>query len=42
MRKVRATIVLDIETTFDDDESFDETLLYCVNEDLQDSGFTLL
>lgn len=41
MRKVRATIVLDIETSFDDDESFGETLLYCINEDLQNSGFIL-
>ena len=41
MTTIREKILLDIETSFDDDESFNETLLYCVNEDLQDCGFTL-
>ena len=34
MKKVRCKMLLDIETTFDDDESTEETLLYCLKEDI--------
>ena len=38
MPSVRCKIVLDIETAFDDGESGPDTLLFCVQEDLDDAG----
>jgi len=39
MKKVRGKYILDIESTFDDDESDEGSLLYCLNDDLTHSGY---
>lgn len=36
IRHVRTKIIMDISTTFDDDQSTEETIKYCVEEDLGD------
>lgn len=40
--KVRATLIVDIEGEFYDDESSEETLRYCVEQDLEDAGFNVI
>jgi len=38
--KIRTTLVIDIETEFDDDpENTDETVRFCVEEDLKEIGY---
>ena len=38
---VRCKVLLDIETSFDDNESTAETLLYCLQEDFSESKYGL-
>lgn len=41
-RKVTATLLVEVETEFCDDESSAETVRYCVEQDLEDVGYNLL
>ena len=41
-RKVKATLLVEIEGEFYDDESTEETLRYCVEQDLEDAGFNVI
>lgn len=41
-RKVRTKLIVDIEGEFYDNESTEETLRYCVEQDLEDSGFNVI
>ena len=40
--KIRAKLIIDIEAEYYDDESSEETLRYCVEQDLEDSGFNVI
>ena len=40
--KVKAKLIIDIEAEFYDDESSEETLRYCVEQDLEDNGFNVI
>ena len=40
--KVRAKLIIDVEAEYYDDESSEETLRYCVEQDLEDSGFNVI
>ena len=40
--KVRAKLIVDIEAEYYDDESSEETLRYCVEQDLEDAGFNVV
>ena len=41
-RKVTATLLVEVETEFCDDESSEETVRYCVEQDLEDVGYNVL
>lgn len=38
-RKMKSKILIEIETDFDDEQSDNKTIKYCLKEDLQDSGW---
>ena len=38
MRTIKTTLLIEIEATFDDDESTEETVRYQVEQDLEDMG----
>ena len=40
--KIKATLIVKIEGEFYDDEASEETLRYCVEQDLEDAGFNVL
>ena len=40
--KVRAKFIVDVEVEFYDDEASDETLRYCVEQDLEDAGLNVI
>lgn len=40
--KVRTKLIVDIEGEFYDDEASEETLRYCVEQDLEDDGFNVI
>ena len=40
--KVKAKLIVEVETEFYDDESSEETLRYCVEQDLEDAGFNVI
>ena len=40
--KVRAKLIVEIEAEYYDDESSEETLRYCVEQDLEDAGFNVI
>lgn len=42
LNKVKAKLILEIEGEFYDDESDEETLRYCVEQDLEDAGFNVI
>ena len=41
-RKIKATLIVEIESEFYDDEASEETLRYCVEQDLEDAGFNVI
>lgn len=41
-KKVKATLLVEIEGEFYDNESTKETLKYCVEQDLEDAGFNVI
>ena len=41
-RKVRAKLIVEVEAEFYDDESSEETVRYCVEQDLEDIGYNVL
>lgn len=40
--KVRGKFIVDVEAEFYDDEASDETLRYCVEQDLEDAGLNVI
>ena len=40
--KVKATLIVKVEAEFYDDESTKETLRYCIEQDLEESGFDVI
>lgn len=40
-RKIKAKLLIEVETSFDDDLSDVETVAYCIGEDLQDLGWQI-
>lgn len=40
--KIKAKLIVEVEAEFDDDESSEETLRYCVEQDLEDAGFNII
>ena len=38
-KKIKANLLIEVETSFDDSVSDEETVAYCVGEDLQDLGW---
>lgn len=40
--KIRAKLIVDIEAEYYDNESSEETLRYCVEQDLEDAGFNVI
>ena len=38
-KKIKAKLLIEVETDFDDNISDEETVAYCVGEDLQDLGW---
>ena len=40
--KVKAKLIVEVESEFYDDESSEETLRYCVEQDLEDAGFNVI
>lgn len=40
--KVRARLIVEIEGEFCDDEASEETLRYCVEQDLEDNGYNVI
>lgn len=40
--KVRAKLIIDVESEFYDDEATTETLRYCVEQDLEDAGLNVI
>lgn len=40
--KVRAKLIVDVEAEFYDDEAFDETLRYCVEQNLKDAELKVI
>lgn len=40
--KVKATLIVEVEAEFYDDESTEETLRYCVEQDLEENGFGVI
>ena len=40
--KVKAKLIVEVEAEFYDNESSEETLRYCVEQDLEDDGFNII
>ena len=40
--KIRAKLLVEVEAEFYDDETSEETLRYCVEQDLEDAGFNII
>lgn len=40
--KVKAKLIVEVEAEFYDDESSEETLRYCVEQDLEDIGYNVI
>ena len=40
--KIKAKLIVEVEAEFYDDESSEETLRYCVEQDLEDDGFDII
>ena len=40
--KVKAKLVVEVEAEFYDNESSEETLRYCVEQDLEDTGLNVI
>ena len=40
--KVIAKLIVEVEAEYYDDESSEETLRYCVEQDLEDAGFNVI
>lgn len=40
--KIRAKLIVEVEAEFYDAESSEETLRYCVEQDLEDAGFNVI
>ena len=40
--KVKAKLIVEVEGEFYDDESSEETLRYCVEQDLEDAGLNVI
>ena len=40
--KVKAKLTVEVEAEFYDNESSEETLRYCVEQDLEDAGFNVI
>lgn len=40
--KIRARLTVEVETEFYDDESSEETVRYCVEQDLEDAGLNVI
>ena len=40
--RVKATLIVEVEVEFYDDESTEETLRYCVEQDLEENGFDVI
>ena len=41
-RKVKAKLIVEIESEFYDDESSEETVRFCVEQDLEDIGYNVI
>lgn len=40
--KIKAKLIVEVESDFYDNESSEETLRYCVEQDLEDAGFNVI
>ena len=40
--KIKAKLIVEVEAEFYDNESSEETLRYCVEQDLEDAGFNVI
>ena len=40
--KVKARLIVEVEAEFYDEESSEETLGYCIEQDLEDAGFNVI
>lgn len=40
--KIKTKLIVEIEAEFYDNESSEETLRYCVEQDLEDAGFNVI
>lgn len=40
--KVKAKLIVEVEAEFYDNESSEDTLRYCVEQDLEDAGFNVI
>lgn len=40
--KIKAKLLVEVEAEFYDNESSEETLRYCVEQDLEDAGFDVI
>lgn len=40
--KVKAKLIVEVEAEFYDNKSSEETLRYCVEQDLEDAGFNVI
>lgn len=42
INKIKAKLIVEVEAEFYDNESSEETLRYCVEQDLEDAGFNVI
>ena len=42
LNKIKAKLIVEIEAEFYDDESTEETVRYCVEQDLEDAGLNVI
>mgnify|MGYP003199317944 CR=1 FL=1 len=42
VNKIKAKLIVEVEGKFYDNESSEETLRYCVEQDLEDAGFNVI
>lgn len=42
VNKIKAKLIVEVEGKFYDNESSEETLRYCVEQDLEDAGFNII
>ena len=42
VNKIKAKFIVEVEAEFYDNESSEETLRYCVEQDLEDAGFNVI